>query len=152
MLPRFNLLNVFQIIERMRWHDNRLFFVKIDIKQAFYNIPLHRLSTDLGRDEVSVPRSTIWNVGFPVHLPDVLGKVLQELRHVGSRPHGRYNPGRHRSGQIKIRHRRAQSESISDQMAILSQVCLLPKRQHRVSWREMVLARHPTHATSNKND
>ena len=42
--PRFNLPNVFQIIERMRWHDKRLFFVKIDIKQAFYNIPLHKLS------------------------------------------------------------------------------------------------------------
>ena len=28
----------------MRWQDRRIFFVKIDIKQAFYNIPLHILS------------------------------------------------------------------------------------------------------------
>ena len=42
--PRLNLPNVFQIIRRMRWHDERLYFVKIYIKQAFYNIPLHLFS------------------------------------------------------------------------------------------------------------
>ena len=41
---KFNLPNVFQVIEKMRWQGRILFFVKIDIKQAFYNIPLHRLS------------------------------------------------------------------------------------------------------------